>query len=237
MIMEKQVAVVTGANRGIGLEVSRQLADDGLCVVMTGRNESEGMTARDSLDTDGRDVRFHQLDVTNDADVTSLAAYLEQAFGRLDVLVNNAGILFDDDRLEASVLNVSLERIRLTMEVNFYGALRVCQGMAALLCKSGAGRVVNVSSGLGQLDNMVDGYPAYGVSKTSLNALTRLYADALRKDDVLVNAMCPGLVATDMGGPKGRPVREGADTASWLATLPNDGPTGGLFRDRQPIPW
>ena len=93
--MEKRVAVVTGANRGIGLEVSRQLADDGLCVVMTGRNESEGMTARDSLDTDGRDVRFHQLDVTNDADVTSLAAYLEQAFGRLDVLVNNAGILFD----------------------------------------------------------------------------------------------------------------------------------------------
>jgi NAD(P)-dependent dehydrogenase (short-subunit alcohol dehydrogenase family) len=136
MIMEKRVAVVTGANRGIGLEVSRQLADDGLCVVMTGRNESEGMTARDSLDTDGRDVRFHQLDVTNDADVTSLAGYLEQAFGRL----------------EASVLNVSLERIRLTMEVNFYGALRVCQGMAALLCKSGAGRVVNVSSGLGQLD-------------------------------------------------------------------------------------
>jgi len=180
---------------------------------------------------------LRQLDVTDDADVDSLAVYLEKEFGRLDVLVNNAGVLFDDDRAEESVLDVSLERYRITMEVNFFGPLRVSRGLAALLRQSDAGRIVNISSGLGQLENMVDGYPAYGVSKTSLNALTRLCADAMREDGVLVDAMCPGLVATDMGGPKGRPVQDAAVTAFWLANLPGDGPTGGFFRNRQPIPW
>ena len=235
--MAKRITVVTGANRGIGFEVCRQLADAGHCVVLTSRDEAKGKAARDALDGPGRELRFHQLDVTNDDSVKALAAYLQSEFGGLDVLVNNAGVVFDDDRLEASVLEVSLERFRTTMEVNFYGALRVCQALAPLIRKSKSGRIVNVSSGLGQLDKMVDGHPAYGVSKTSLNALTRLSADALGKDGVLVNAMCPGLVATDMGGPKGRPVEEGADTAVWLASLPDDGPTGGFFRDQESIPW
>ena len=204
---------------------------------MTSRDAVKGKQARDALDADGLELRFHQLDVTSDDSVKILAAYLDAEFGRLDVLVNNAGILFDDDRLEAKVLKVPEELFRATMEVNFYGPLRVCQGLAPLLRKSESGRIVNVSSGLGQLDTMVDGFPAYGVSKTSLNALTRLIADALKDDRVLVNAMSPGLVATDMGGPKGRPIPDGADTAVWLALQPDDGPSGGFFRDRESIPW
>ena len=235
--MAKRIAVVTGANRGIGFEICRQLAGAGLCVVLTSRDEAKGKAAKDALGGPDLDLRFHQLDVTSDDSVKALAAYLESEFGGIDVLVNNAGVLFDDDRLEASVLEVSLERFRTTMEANFYGPLRMCQGLAHLIRKSKSGRIVNVSSGLGQLENMIDGHPAYGVSKTSLNALTRLSADALGKDGVLVNALCPGLVATDMGGPKGRPVEDGADTAVWLAMLPDDGPTGGFFRNREAIPW
>ena len=235
--MDKRIAVVTGANRGIGLEICRQLADAGLCVVLTSRDESKGKRARDALDTGAAEVRFHQLDVTDGGSVESLAQHLEAEYGRLDVLVNNAGVLYDDDRQEARVLEVSIERFRVTMEPNFYGPLRMCQAMAPLLRKSNSGRIVNVSSGLGQLEGMVDGHPAYGVSKTALNALTRLTADALGKDGVLVNAMCPGLVDTDMGRPEGRPVEEGADTVVWLALLPEDGPSGGLFRDREPVPW
>ena len=234
---KSRIAVVTGANRGIGFEICRQLAAAGVCVILTSRDKTKGNTARDALSTHATQVRFHQLDVTDDDSVKALAAYIGNEFGGLDILVNNAGVLFDDDRLEASVLEVSQERFRVTMEANFYGPLRMCQGLAPLLCKSKSGRIVNVSSGLGQLENMVDGYPAYGVSKTALNALTRLSADALSKDGVLVNAMCPGLVATDMGGPKGRPVEEGADTAVWLALLSDDGPSGGYFRNREPIPW
>ena len=235
--MAKRIAVVTGANRGIGFEICRQLAHAGDCVVLTSRDEAKGKAARDALAGPGLDLRFHQLDVTSDESVQALAAYIKAEFGGLDVLVNNAGILFDDDRLEASVLEVAPERFRTTMEANFYGPLQVCQALAPLIRKSRSGRIVNVSSGLGQLDKMVDGYPAYGVSKTALNALTRLSADALGKDGVLVNAMCPGLVATDMGSAHGRPVEEGADTAVWLASLPDDGPSGGFFRDRKPLPW
>lgn len=235
--MPKRIAVVTGANRGIGLEICRQLSKSGLCVVMTSRDEAKGKTAKDSLLGPHSDLRYRQLDVTSDDSVSALGAYLKTEFGGIDVLVNNAGVLFDDDRVDASVLSVSLERFRVTMEANFYGPLRMCQVLAPLLRKSKSGRIVNISSGLGQLENMVDGHPAYGVSKTSLNALTRLTSDAFKDDKVLVNAMCPGLVATDMGGPKGRPVEDGADTAVWLASLSDDGPTGGFFRDREAIPW
>ena len=235
--MPKRIAVVTGANRGIGLEICRQLAEAGLCVIMTSRDEDKGKAAKDSLVGPHSDLHYRQLDVTSDDSVAALGAYLNTQFGGIDVLVNNAGVLFDDDRVDASVLSVSLERFRVTMEANFYGPLRMCQALSPLLRKSKSGRIVNISSGLGQLENMVDGHPAYGVSKTSLNALTRLTSDALKDANVLVNAMCPGLVATDMGGPKGRPVEEGADTAIWLALLPDDGPTGGFFRNREPIPW
>jgi NAD(P)-dependent dehydrogenase (short-subunit alcohol dehydrogenase family) len=235
--MEKRIAVVTGANRGIGLEVCRQLADAGVCVILTSRDQDKGQAACDALDTAHGDVRFHPLDITSDASVERLAAYLDGEFGRLDMLVNNAGILLEDDRIDARVLDLPLGRFQATMEVNFYGPLRVCQGLAPLIRKSSCGRIVNVSSRLGQLDNMVDGYPAYGVSKAAVNALTRLVADALRSDHVLVNAISPGLVATDMGGAQGRPVEQGADTAVWLALLPDNGPTGGFFHDREPIPW
>ena len=234
--MEKRIGVVTGANRGIGLEICRQLADAGLCVVLTSRDESKGKAALDALGKSDQELCFHQLDVTDDDSVKTLATYLETEFGRLDVLVNNAGTLFENDR-SASVLEQSMECFQVTMAANFYGPLRVCQGLAGLMRQSTSGRVINISSGLGQLETMGDSYPAYGVSKTALNALTRLVAGALADSGVLVNAVSPGLVATDMGGPQGRPVEEGADTATWLALMDDDGPTGGFFRDRESIPW
>ena len=234
--MDKRIAVVTGANRGIGLEICRQLADAGLCVVLTSRDESKGKAALDGLGKSVQELCCHQLDVTDDDSVKTLAAYLKTEFGRLDVLVNNAGIVFENDR-SASVLEQSAKCFHATMEANFYGPLRVCQGLAALIRQSTSARVINISSGLGQLETMGDRYPAYGVSKTALNALTRLLAGALVDDGVLVNAVSPGLVATDMGGAQGRPVEQGADTATWLALMDDDGPTGGFYHDRESIPW
>ena len=235
--MDKPIAVITGANRGIGFEVCRQLASAGHCVIVTGRDRAAGKAACDALDGPRMELRFHQLDVTSDESVGDLASYLDSEFGRLDVLVNNAGVLFDDDRIDASILDQLMERFHITMDVNFYGPLRVCQALVPVMRRSKSGRIVNVSSGLGQLTGMRDQHPAYGISKTALNALTRMVAGATRDDGMLVNSLCPGLVATDMGGPEGRPVKDGADTAVWLAQLPDDGPTGCLFRDREQVPW
>ena len=131
-----------------------------------------------------------------------------------------------------------IEDFETTLATNFYAPLRLCQALVPLMRKRGYGRVVNLSSGMGQLDEMSDGWAAYRVSKTALNALTRMVADATRGEGILVNSVCPGWVRTDMGGSSAtRGVEKGAQTAVWLASLPDDGPTGGFFRDRQPIPW
>ena len=235
--MSKRIAVVTGANRGLGLEISRQLANAGVCIVMTSRDQEKGEAALAQLSSAGLELRCETLDVTDDGSVNALADKLENDYGRVDILVNNAGILFDDDRQAASILEQSIERVRVTLETNFYGALRVSQALAPLLKRSDSGRVVNVSSNLGLLTGMSDQYPAYGLSKTAKNALTRMLAHTLAEHGVLVNSVCPGLVATDMGGAQGRPVEEGADTAVWLALLADDGPTGGCFRDREVVAW
>ena len=234
--MDKRLAVVTGGNRGIGYEICRQLARKGLRVMLTSRDAEKGRAAHRKLENEGLDVLHYRLDVADQASVANLAGFIESQYGRVDVLVNNAGISVD--KRSTSVLTEREEIFHTTLETNFYGALRMCQVLVPLMQKNHYGRVVNLSSGLGQLEDMGDGTPAYRVSKTALNALTRMVAKAVEGDNILVNAMCPGWVRTDMGGAGApRSVEQGAETAVWLAMLPHDGPTGGFFRDKKPIPW
>lgn len=235
MKQEPPVALVTGANRGMGLETCRALAERGYQVVLTSRDQTLGQQAAQSLAQQGLSVAHFALDVTDRESIEKLQQAVEERFGGIDVLVNSAGIFPDEGR---SVLEVELETFQSTMETNFYGPLLLCQAWVPGMITRGYGRVVNVSSGLGQLSAMGDDAPAYSASKAALNALTRMVAEAARGANVLVNAVDPGWVRTRMGGPAAsRSVEQGIDTIVWLATVPDGGPTGGFFRDRQPIPW
>jgi NAD(P)-dependent dehydrogenase (short-subunit alcohol dehydrogenase family) len=226
------VAVVTGANRGIGLEVCRQLAVEGYAVVLGSRDLDKGRAAAFRLDMD--EIVACQLDVADDDSVRTAAEWVVERFGRCDALVNNAAILYDTwARAESADLGVIHE----ALETNLFGAWRTTLAFLPLLRAAPHGRVVNVSSGGGSLADMGGGTPAYSVSKAALNALTRVLAAELRSSGTLVNAICPGWVATDMGGPGGRPVAAGAASVVWGVTLPDDGPTGGFFRDGRPVRW
>jgi NAD(P)-dependent dehydrogenase (short-subunit alcohol dehydrogenase family) len=224
------VAVVTGANRGIGLEVGRQLAQHGFEVVLGARDATKGDAAAARLVADGLDVRAHRLDVTDQATIDELVRSLD----RVDALVNNAAI--DYDTWQRGV-DADLEVVRDAFDTNVLGAWRMSKAMIPLLRRSDHGRIVNVSSEGGSISEMGGGTPAYSVSKAALNALTRILADELRADHILVNAICPGWVATDMGGPGGRPVVDGAASVVWGVLLNDDAPTGGFYRDGQPLPW
>lgn len=241
MSEEQKVAVVTGANRGIGLEVCRQLGKLGYLVVLTSRDEKKGLEVCGELDKEEFAVRYHKLDVTHAASIMELKQFLEQEFGRCDVLVNNAGIFPDTDGASGSwpsVFETDIDTIRKGMETNVYGPLMLSQALVPLMKKNGYGRIVNLSSGMGQLTNMDGGCPSYRISKTSINALTRILSAELKGTNILVNSMCPGWVKTDMGGPNAtRDLSEGADTAVFLATLENEGPTGKFFRDRKEFAW
>ncbi|MEW5861762.1 MAG: SDR family oxidoreductase [Cyanobacteriota bacterium] len=235
----KKVAIVTGANRGLGFETCRQLAKRDIQVILTSRDEAKGKAAVEKLQAEGLDVVSHPLDVTSAESIEHLAQFIRNQFGRLDILVNNAGIARDPlGDPEGSIFNTKVSTIRETMETNLHGPLLLCQALIPLMKEHHYGRVVNVSSGAGQLSDMNTGFPAYRMSKTALNALTRIFANELKGTNILVNCVCPGWVRTDMGGPNAtRSVEEGVETIVWLATLPDDGPTSGFFRDRQPIPW
>jgi len=227
-----RVALVSGGNRGIGLEVCRQLADRGLTVIMGSRDEGQGRSAAAGL-PDGVVVR--QLDVADSGSVKRLSSSVEDDFGRLDVLVNNAAISNDEGQRGA---DADLGRVKEALEANLFGAWRLCELAVPLMRRNNYGRIVNVSTGLAALDDMGGGYPGYRVSKTALHALTRILASELRGSGILVNAVNPGWVQTDMGGSGAtRPVEEGAEALVWAATLPNNGPTGGFFRDRLPVSW
>ena len=219
---------MTGANRGIGLEVCRQLARQGYTVLLGARDAGRG--GRASRQLGGGPISPIVLDVADDESVRAAAA----GVARLDVLVNNAAILYDTWQRG---VDADLEQVHEAFETNLFGAWRVTQAVLPLLRASPAGRIVNVSSGAGALNAMGGGTPAYRTSKAALNALTRILAAELRGEGILVNAVCPGWVATDMGGAGGRPVADGAAGIVWAATLPDDGPTGGFFRDERPIPW
>ena len=232
--MAQTVAVISGAGRGIGREVAAQLGRQGVTVVVGARDAAAGEAVAAELAEVGIDARALQLDVSDQRSVEAAAARLECDPGRVDVLVNNAGVGGSSDGAGAA----DLEAVKETLETNLFGAWRLTAALLPLLRAGGHGRVVNISSGMGQLDDMGAGQAAYRVSKTGLNALTRILANEERDAGVLVNSVCPGWVRTDMGGPSARSsVAEGAETPVWLATLPDDGPSGGFFRYREPIPW
>lgn len=235
---DQPVAIVTGAYRGLGLETCRQLAERGYRVLLTARREPEGRAAAEKLAAGGADVRFATLDVTDADAVKAFADDLKAKYGRIDVLVNNAGIFPDPPpgEPEASILEADLGTIRRALETNTLAALQLCQRLIPLM--EGRGRVVNVSSGMGQLSDMNGYCPGYRLSKTALNAVTRILADELAQTDVKINSVCPGWVQTEMGGPNAtRSVEEGASGIVWAATLEDDGPSGGFFRDGEAIPW
>lgn len=232
------VAVVTGAYRGLGLETCRQLAARGYRVVLTARREAEGESAAGKLAAAGLDVRFFPLHVTEEPSVLALRKYLGETFGRIDVLVNNAGIFPDPapGTPGSSIFDADLTDLRSAFETNTLAALRLCQSLIPLM--QGRGRVVNVSSGMGQLSDMNGFAPAYRLSKTAMNAVTRIFADELKDTGIKINSVCPGWVRTQMGGNNAtRSIEEGAEGIVWAATLPDDGPSGGFFRDGKPIPW
>ncbi|MCL1468775.1 SDR family oxidoreductase [Argonema galeatum] len=238
----KKIAVVTGANRGLGFETCRKLAQQGIQVILASRDEQKGKIAAEKLQAEGLDVKFSPLDVTRVDSIEHLAQLIRNEFGKLDILVNNAGVLLDPPgEVEGSIFNAKIITLRETMETNVYGPLLLSQALIPLMKEHNYGRVVNVSSGIGQLsgmDEMSSTYPGYRISKTGLNVVTRMLANELKGTNILVNSVCPGWVKTDMGGPNAlRTIDEGVDTIVWLATLADDGPTNGFFRDRQPIDW
>ncbi len=234
--MEKPVALVTGANRGIGFEVVRGLAERGYLALLGARDAAAGEEAAARLGAAGLAVEPVQIDVTDAASVNAALAVARDRYGRLDSLVNNAGVLLDEG---VPGLEVPVETVHATYEVNVYGALRVAQAFAPLIVASGGGNVVNVSSIMGQLAYAGPGYLAYRSSKAALNMITRVLAAELKPRGVRVNSAHPGWVRTRMGGPAapGTP-EEGAAPIIWLATLGPDGPTGGFFGPgNQPLDW
>ncbi|MDH4229818.1 MAG: SDR family NAD(P)-dependent oxidoreductase [Nitrospirota bacterium] len=224
-------ALVTGANRGIGLEVCRELVRHGLSVVLSGRKTS-AVAAAQELAAAGMPVTSEVLDVADPASITACASRLANRGVAVDVLVNNAAVYADGD-----LLGGREEDMREAIQVNYFGPYLLCRAFVPAMLERGYGRVVNVSSGLGQFSNGLTGPAAYSLSKAALNALTVRLAGETH-GNVKVNAVCPGWVRTRMGGEAApRTVEQGADTVVWLATLPANGPNGGLFRDRRPIPW
>jgi NAD(P)-dependent dehydrogenase (short-subunit alcohol dehydrogenase family) len=224
---------VSGGNRGIGREVAQELAQLGYRVVIGSRDLAKGEKAAREV---GDGVVARELDVTDEETIRKCIDSIAEEFGRLDVLVNNAGIVGGGWR--TSAVDVDLDDVRNTLDTNLFGAWRLTQAALPLMRRNGYGRIVNLSSGMGQLSDMRGHSPAYRVSKTGLNALTRILTAELEGENVLVNSCCPGWVRTDMGGRSApRSLEEGADTPVWLATLPDDGPRGGFFRNREPIPW
>ncbi|HBL31204.1 MAG TPA: short-chain dehydrogenase [Acidobacteria bacterium] len=229
------MALVTGASRGIGLEICRQLGAAGYTVVLTARDAGKGARALGLLREEGLDVRFQTLDVTDPAEARRLAVRVDAELGRLDALVNNAAIAIDP---RETVASLDPDLLRKTLETNLLGALHCCQAFLPLMQRQGYGRIVNVSSGRGSFSRLGAGGPGYRISKTALNALTVLLADELKDTNVLVNAMTTGWVRTRLGGLRApRSIAQGAETAVWLAMLPDGGPQGKFFKDREEFPW
>ncbi|MFN6466247.1 MAG: SDR family oxidoreductase [Nostoc sp. DedVER02] len=239
-----KVALITGANKGIGYEIARQLGSRGATVIVGARDIKRGEEAADKLRLDEIDARSVQLDVTDQKTIDSAVQQIESEFGKLDILVNNAGIVSDGDRLPPS--QVDIDTLRHTYETNVFGVFAVTKALLSLLKKSTAGRIVNLSSGLGSLTLNSDPnyefvdfkFLAYNSSKTAVNAITVLLAAELKDTPIKINAADPGFTATDINQYQGyRTVEQGAIAAVRLATLPDDGSSGGFFDENGVVPW
>jgi NAD(P)-dependent dehydrogenase (short-subunit alcohol dehydrogenase family) len=239
----KKVALITGANKGLGLEIARQLGQLGITVLIGSRSPKRGEASAAALRAAGLDAHTVTIDVTHAPSAVRAFAFIEHEYGKLDILVNNAGVMHEPTLKPA---DVPVDILRETFETNFLGVVDVTQTLLPLLRKSDAGRIVNVSSSLGSHTLHADPtgpFAAYQVlgydaSKSALNMFTIELAAQLRDTPIKVNSACPGWVKTDMGGPDAPgTVEQGADTPVWLATLPADGPTGGFFNSRKPVPW
>lgn len=246
----QKIALVTGANRGLGLEACRQLVAIGHRVILGSRDAEAGRRAAHDIDPSGTQVVAHALDVASETSVQTLRSFVEQQYGRLDILINNAGISLDvvggydpADGMDGirqghTIFDIPKIKLLQTLETNTIGAILTCQAFIPLMQRHHYGRVVNVSSQMGQLAAMDTDWPAYRISKTALNAATRIFAKALEGEDILINAVHPGWVRTAMGGPQApKSVAEGVATILWAATLPTGGPTGQFLKDRHVIAW
>ncbi len=234
MLDKNLIALVTGANRGIGRQVAIDLADAGAFVIVAARNESEGSSIRETILKRGGRAEHFALDVSKEKSLYELKDFIDGSYGRLDILVNNAGIFLD----KGEFVNTTLEELNATFQTNVAGPLRLIQLFLPGMIQNNFGRIVNVSSGLGQLSDMGTGYPAYRISKTSINAITKIASQETIGKNIKVNSVCPGWVKTDMGGPNAsRTVEKGAETIVWASLLPDDGPTGKFFRDKKEIEW
>lgn len=232
--MKKKIALVTGSNKGLGFETCRQLARLGITVILSSRNFSKGKIPSKLLVEEGLNILFYQLDVSNQVNISRIANQIEKRFGQLDILVDNAAILYDTWQ---NAINADLDVVYQALMTNLFGPWRLSQVCIPIMKRNKYGRIVNVSSGAGSLHYTTAGTPAYSVSKAALNAFTRILAAELYGTSILVNSIDPGWVATDMGGHGGRPVEEGAKGIVWAATLPDNGPTGGFFFDGKATPW
>jgi NAD(P)-dependent dehydrogenase (short-subunit alcohol dehydrogenase family) len=232
---EQRIALVTGGNRGIGLEVCRQLARLGMKVILGSRDLAKGVAAAEELIAGGQSVAARQLDVASGQSIRECMNWVRRDLGRLDVLVNNAGIMVEED--DADPVE-ELEIVRDTMQTNVYGPLLLSRLAVPIMKSRRYGRIVNISSGMGSLNEMGAGYIAYRLSKAGINVVTRVVAAESEGMGILVNSVDPGWVKTAMGGRgASRTVQKGAESVVWLATQPESGPTGGFFRDRKSIPW
>lgn len=230
----KKTALVSGSNRGIGFATVKELLKKGYRVILTARSQEDGKKAFEKLKSFG-ELHFHQLDVSNEESVKQIAEYVENNFGYLDILINNAGINYDTWH---SAFNADLEEVHQTLETNLFGAWRLAQAFIPNMKKQKYGRIVNVSSGLGALSNMSAGTPGYSISKAAMNVLTIKLSQELKRNNILVNSVCPGWVRTDMGGSTApRDPQKGAETIVWAAELEDKGPTGKFFRDMEEIEW
>jgi NAD(P)-dependent dehydrogenase (short-subunit alcohol dehydrogenase family) len=232
---EQRIALVTGGNRGIGLEICRQLGKLGIRVILSARDRAKGAPAAKDLAAAGLPVEARELDVANDESIKHCMSWVRADLGRLDILVNNAGIMVEDDDTDPEQ---ELQVVRDTMQTNVYGPLLLSRLAVPIMKSRRYGRIVNLSSGMGSLAEMGAGYISYRMSKAGINVVTRVLAAETQGMGILVNSVDPGWVQSDMGGRGAtRSLYKGAETPVWLATVPDGGPTGGFFRDRKSIPW
>ena len=235
MKQNSPVAVVTGGNRGIGFEICKELSKVGCRVVLTSRDEEHGKQAAAKLGADKKNIVYHKLDVTDSKDIETLRDWILKMYGRVDILINNAGVYLDEG---TSVFNVDEKIVKETLDVNFYGAFNMCRALVPIMRQNGYGRIVNISSGYGAMSEMAGYHAAYRISKAALNALTLIMADELRDGNLKVNAVCPGWVNTDMGG-KTAPVsaEKAAKDIVHVALMDKEGDTGSFYRYKKPIEW